>query len=124
MTVFFVYNLIMNFHIVKVAYAASATWTGECVSGDVATIQGIGCLVGNLLGFFPYLIVFVAVGIIITSGVKIMTAPAGDAKTLSAAWSAITWSVIGIILMSIIWFAIILIEKFTGANLTEFKVGI
>lgn len=112
----------MNIQIIKTAYAASATWNSNCVSDGVATIKGFECLIGNLLGIFPYLIVFTAVGIIIASGVKIITSPAGDAKTLSSAWSAISWAVIGIILMAAVWFVLVLIEKFTGANVTDFTV--
>ncbi len=57
---------------------------------------------------------------IIIAGIRIMTA-GNDPKALDAAWKTFAWAVIGIILLAGSWFIIIAIQKFTGANVTEFS---
>lgn len=99
----------------------AAAWDGECVdvSGDVATIRGIQCLIGNILSFTPKVIALIAVGMLIWGGIQIMNA-SGDAKAMAAGWQTITWAIIGIVLLSAGWLGIVLVEQFTGANITQF----
>jgi len=138
--VFFLYNQNMNFQIVKTVCAAA--WDGECVgpadlkrsgitnlgvgvdSTNVATITGIECLFERLLTPVPAILALVAVGMIIYSGIRIMTA-GPDAKALTSAWNMFTWAVIGLILMSGVWLAITLISKFTGnTDITKFGISL
>jgi len=104
------------------AYASTA-WSGECLSEGVATIKGIECLFQNLISPIPALLALVAVGMIIMAGIKLLTAGA-DPKAVASAWSTFTWAVIGLILLSVAWLIIILIEKFTGAPISKFTIGI
>lgn len=101
--------------------AHAATWTSECIGGpnnDVATLQGIFCVLRNIFQPIPALIVLTALFMIIIAGIRIMTA-GNDPKALASAWQTFTWAIIGIILLAGAWFIIIAIQKFTGANVTE-----
>lgn len=114
----------MSFQFIPQAYAAT-TWTGECVgTGDaanVATITGLECLIQNILAPLPALIALVAVAMIIMAGIKIINAGA-DAKAYAAGWSTFTYAAIGLVLLSVVWFALVLIEKYTGAPITQFGI--
>ena len=87
--------------------------------GDVATIKGIVCVVTRILTPLPSLIILAAVITIIFGGVRLMTAGANP-KAVGAAWQTIMWAVVGIILLSVAWLVLVAIQKFTGANVTEF----
>jgi hypothetical protein len=107
-----------------VPQACAAAWTGECVSPEgVATIKGLECLFKNLINPIPALLALVAVGMIIFAGIRLLTAGA-DPKAYKAAWDTLTWAVIGLILLSGAWLIIVLIERFTGAPVSTFSVGI
>lgn len=127
----------MSFHLIPQAYAAGAsTWTSNCVglsntgswngfgginATDVATIGGIECVIKNLLTPLPGLIALAAVFMIIFAGSRIISA-GSDAKALASAWAMFTYAVIGLILLSAVWLILVLIEKFTGAPVTQFGV--
>lgn len=107
-----------------ISQVCAATWTGDCVSSEgVATIKGIECLFQNLISPVPALLALVAVGMIIMAGIKLLTAGA-DPKAVASAWSTFTWAVIGLILLSAAWLVIILIQRFTGADILKFRIGI
>ncbi|HCQ31687.1 TPA: hypothetical protein DIU27_04895 [Candidatus Collierbacteria bacterium] len=88
---------------------------------EVATIQGITCLLKNVLQPLPALLALVAVGIIIMAGIRLTTA-GSDPKAVASAWSMFTWAVIGLILLAVVWLALVLIENFTGAKVTQFGI--
>lgn len=99
----------------------STKWAAECLGGpndDVATLQGIFCILKNVLQPIPSLIVLAALFMIIFSGVRIILA-GSDPKALDAAWKTFAWAIIGIILLAGAWFILIAIQRFTGANVTE-----
>ncbi len=113
----------MTFSFVPQAYAASTAWTGDCVENGVATIGGIKCLIGNILTPLPGLIALCAVGMIIFAGIRIINAGSSE-KEYTAGWNTFTYAVIGLILLSVVWLAIILIQKYTGANdITNFGIN-
>jgi len=90
-------------------------------SEGVATITGIQCIIQNILSPLPGLIALAAVFMIVFSGARIITA-GSDAKALASAWSTFSFAVIGLILLSVVWLILVLIEKFTGAPVTQFGV--
>jgi hypothetical protein len=104
---------------VPTAYASD--WGGNCVSNGVATIGGIECVVNKLLVPLPGLIALAAVFMIIFAGVRIISS-GSDPKALSAAMTTLTWAIVGLILLSVSWLALVLIEKFTGAKVTDFGI--
>ena len=113
----------MNFQLVSQVYAAP--WTDinpDCVSPEgVATIKGIECVFSNLISPVPALLALAAVAMIIFAGIRLLTAGA-DPKAIAAAWSTFTWAVIGLILLSVAWLILVLISKFTGADVTTFTI--
>ena len=118
----------MNIQLIPQVYAATTaqtTWTNNagCTDKGVATIKGIECIFQNLISPVPTLLALVAVGMIIFAGIRLLMAGA-DPKAYAAAWSTFTWAVIGLILLAAAWLIIILIERFTGAPLSNFTVGI
>ena len=109
-------------NLIPSAYAATK-WTSECIGGpdgDVATLRGIFCVIENIFQPLPALIALAALFMIIIAGIRIMTA-GNDPKALDSAWKTLAWAVIGIILLAGAWFIIVAIQKFTGANVTEFS---
>lgn len=118
----------MAFQIISQVYAASTaqtTWTTNagCMDEGVATIKGLECIFQNIITPIPTILALIAVGMIIFAGIRLLMAGA-DPKAYAAAWKTFTWAVIGLILLSAAWLIIILIERFTGANLSTFTVGI
>jgi len=114
----------MSFQIVTSAYAASTGWSADCTSDGVATIKGIECLITRVLQPIPALLGLAAVVMIIIAGVRLISADPGDSKTIASAYATMTWAVIGLVLLVGIWFALTLVERFTGAPVTQFSVGI
>lgn len=115
----------MIFQMIPAAYAAlipASQWEAQgCATQGVVTIKGIECIFQNLIGPVPALLAIVAVAMIIFAGIRLLLAGA-DPKAVAAAWNTFTWAVIGLILLSAAWLIIVLIGKFTGANITNFGI--
>lgn len=102
---------------------AQATWTGNCVAeGDVATIAGIGCVVGNLLRLIGPLVVLAAVFMIILAGAKIILG-GENPKEYQSGMQTLLYAVLGILALGFIWFILVAIQQFTGAPVTQFNIG-
>ncbi len=74
-------------------------------------------------------ILFLSVGIAFTALTLILVYAAfkfltsgGDKKAIGSAWQAITWAFLGILFMGIAWVLILLVESFTGVELTQFSL--
>lgn len=123
----------MSFQLIPQVYAATikgSDWAAKgCADSSyvpgssVATIKGIECLFANIISPVPALLALVAVGMIIFAGIRLLTAGA-DPKAYKSAWDTFTWAVIGLILLAAAWLIIVLIGKFTGADLSTFTIGI
>ncbi len=120
----------MSFQLVTQAYAASwASIDPACVgsqigsvdASDVVTIGGIKCLIANLLSPIPGLIALVAVGVLIMAGIRLMSAGA-EPKAIASAWNMFTYAIIGLILLAVVWLVLVIIENFTGAQVTKFGI--
>lgn len=59
---------------------------------------------------------------LVYAGIKFLTS-GGDPKAIGAASSTITWALLGILFMVIGWLFLLLIESFTGVNVTKFCIG-
>lgn len=55
----------------------------------------------------------------IFAGIKYMNA-GGDPKAVQSAQQTMTWAIVGILLLSVAWLLLIIIEQFTGAQVTQF----
>ena len=115
----------MIFQLIPQAYAAvipADQWAAKgCTEQGVVTIKGIECIFQNIIGPVPALLALVAVGMIILAGVRLLMA-GPDPKAYAAAWSTFTWAVIGLILLAVAWLIIVLVQRFTGTNITNFGI--
>lgn len=59
---------------------------------------------------------------LIVTGIKYLTS-GGEAKPLSSANNALTWALLGVIFLVIIWLVLLLIKAFTGVDVTKFCIG-
>ena len=94
-------------------------WAGECIQDEVATLRGITCLISNLLRPLPAIIALAALAMVIMAGIRLVSAGA-DPKAYASAMQTFQWAVIGLILLSGAWLILILIERTTGAPVTQF----
>lgn len=112
----------MIFSLIPQTYAAS--WSSinpDCVDQGVATIKGIECVFQNIISPIPALLALIAVGMIILAGIKILMA-GSEPKAYASAWNTFTWALIGLVLLSVAWLILILIKRFTGADVTNFTI--
>jgi len=58
---------------------------------------------------------------IIMAGIRLLNA-GSDPKAVASAWNTFTWAIIGLILLAVVWIILVLIGKFTGANVTTFTI--
>ncbi len=115
--------------IVPRAQAQTTAWTGACVgtstaAADVATIQGIGCLVSNVLAVFITIIGIAAFIMFLMGSFQYMTA-GSNSKGIDAGKNAITYAIIGIVVALASYVILRFISDFTGITaLTQFKISL
>lgn len=66
---------------------------------------------------FIVLVIMLTVG-----GIKYLTS-GGDSKGLQSASNTFTWALLGILFMVLAWLILLLIQNFTGVNVTKFCLG-
>ncbi len=118
----FLFILVSSFSFLVSPALAQSAWSGRCVSqGDVATIQGVECLFGNVLQVVVILAGLAFLFMFVTGGFQYLTG-AGDGKKLAAAASTLTMSIIG--LLGTVGSVLILklIRDFTGVNVLLFFI--
>jgi hypothetical protein len=97
-------------------------WTG-CVEEEVATLECIGCVIQNLLQYAVRLGGVIAFIFLVIGGFKYLTA-GGDPKKAQAARNTLTYAVVGVVLLVLIWFIMLFIKEFTGVDVTEVTIGL
>ncbi len=60
---------------------------------------------------------------LIWGGIKYITS-GGDQKKLGQAHQTMTWALLGILFLAIIWTILLLIESFTGVKITNVCIGL
>lgn len=111
------------------AHAQTDAWTGICVAdgsgfgnGDVATIQGLQCLIANFLSVAITLIGLVGFVMILYGSFKYLIS-GGNSKHTDSARSTITYAVIGLVVALSSIIVLNLISAFTGiSNITSFVI--
>jgi len=103
------------------ALAQTSAWSGVCVgeSGthaeDVATVQGLQCLIANVLVVFLTIVGIAAFIMLVISSLRIL-ASGGNSQAVEKARNSITYAVIGLV-VAVSAFAILnLIASFTGVD--------
>lgn len=95
----------------------------KCVVGDVATLQGFGCLFVNILSIALQAIGLVMFIMLIIGGFKFLTA-GGDPKAVESAKGTLTMAITGLVLAILAWFILNFISLFTGVSiLTNFNIN-
>lgn len=97
---------------------------GRCVSKtnpDVATIQGLECLFYNVLQVIVYFAGIAFLFMFISGGFKYLFS-SGEQKAVAAASSTLTMAIIGLVGIIASWLILSFIQKFTGVNVTQFKI--
>ena len=96
-------------------------WSAECVEQGVATLLGITCIVKNLLRPLPAIIALAALGMVIWAGIRVISA-GPDPKAYASAMATLQYAVIGLIFLSGAWLILVIIERLTGAPVTQFGI--
>lgn len=88
------------FAITQQILAQGSAWTGRCVgtgaNADVATIQGLECLFGNILMVITALAGFVFFTMFVSGGFQFISSQ-GDQKALGSANTTLTNALIGLV---------------------------
>ena len=90
-------------------------------SDDIATIADLGDIFKNVIGYALGLAGIVLFFLLIISGFKFITS-GGDPKAAEGAKKTLTSAVFGLIIILVSYLILLLIEKFTGANVTDFSI--
>jgi hypothetical protein len=93
----------------------------DSVPDDVAEISDLGgvftSVVQTILGFGA-IVLFI---MLVVGGFRYITA-GGDPKALEGAKNTLTYAILGIVLVASAFLVLRLIEQFTGAPVTEFRI--
>jgi len=107
------------------AFAQTATWTGVCVGGadsDVATIQGLECLIANIFTVIITLIGLAAFVMLIIGSVRWLLS-GGNSSNVEKARNTMTYAIIGIVVALSAFIVLNLIAGFTGIeSITRFSI--
>jgi hypothetical protein len=109
------------------ALAQTSAWSGVCVdtaggNPDVATIQGLQCLLANVLAVFLTIVGIAAFLMLIVASFQILFS-GGSSQTVEKAQKSVTFAVIGLIIALSAFIILNLVASFTGVNtILEFKI--
>lgn len=107
------------------AFAQTVSWSGVCVAGaknDVATIQGLECLIANIFTVTINLIGLAAFVMLIVGSVYWLMS-GGNSSQLDKAKKTMTYAIYGIVIALSAFIVINLIAGFTGVNsIKEFRI--
>ncbi len=103
-------------------FAQTQEWSGVCVgpasgiANDVATIQGLECLIANIFTVFITLLGLAGFVMFLVAGVRWMTS-GGSSKGIETARNTMTFAVVGLVVALSAFIVINLIADFTGVNI-------
>lgn len=100
------------------AYAQTSSWesiNANCVNNGVATIQGLGCMLSNVLSVSLTLLGIAGFVMIIYAAFNMMIM-GGNSQATEKSKSTITYAVVAIILALSAFIIINLISEFTGVE--------
>ncbi len=109
------------------AHAQTRSWTGVCVGPapgqqDVATIQGLECLIANIFTVIITVIGLAGFVMFVIGGLTWMIA-GGDTNKVATARNSMTYTVIGMVVTLSAFIILNLIASFTGISIiTQFRI--
>ncbi|MBI2465267.1 hypothetical protein HYV64_03930 [Candidatus Shapirobacteria bacterium] len=120
------FQFIFTFYFFLFSFAipaqAQSTWSGKCLAqGDVATLQGLECLFGNILQVIVGLAGIIFFVMFINGGFQYLFS-SGDQKRVATASSTLTMSILGLVGVVSSYLILQLIKKITGADVTNFII--
>ena len=104
--------------------AQTREWSGVCVgpagelTGDVATIQGLECLIANIFTVFITLLGLAGFIMFLVAGVRWLVS-GGNSKGMETAKNTMTFAVVGLVVALSAFIVINLIADFTGMNIIK-----
>lgn len=103
--------------------AQTQAWSeGVCVENGVATVQGLQCLIGNLLSVSISGIGLIGFVMFIVGAFRYMLS-GGNAKGTEGGKNTITFAVVGLVLALSAFMILNIIAQFTGiSSILEFKI--
>lgn len=118
--------VISNLYNASPAFAQTTNWTGVCVSGigtdpaahDVATIQGLECLIANIFTVVITLIGLAAFVMFIVGSVLWLVS-GGSPEGTKKARDTLTYAVLGIVISLSAFIVLNLIAGFTGVEIIK-----
>lgn len=121
----FIYSF-LSFVISSLTFAplarAQSAWSGKCIAqGDVATVQGLECLFGNVLQVIVGIAGIVFFVMFISGGFQYLFS-SGDQKKVATASSTLTMAIMGLVGVVASYLILKLIQTITGANITNFVI--
>jgi hypothetical protein len=90
-------------------------WGGDCIEKEVATIQGLRCMVANILSVAVTAIGFAGFIMLIVGGFRYLIS-GGNSKGTETARNTITFAIIGLVVAISAFVILNLIAKFTGVE--------
>lgn len=93
--------------------------SGIAGANDVATIQGLGCLIANVLSVAITMIGMLAFVMFVVASFRYLLA-GGNSKNVELAKGTITYAVAGIVVAISAFIILNLISQFTGINVSRF----
>lgn len=108
----------------KTAFAQSNAWTGVCVdslsgnpdSKDVATIQGLECLIANVFSVIITVIGLAGFTMLIVASFRWL-ASGGNTKQVDTAKGTMTYAIVGLVVSLSAFMVLELIASFTGVSI-------
>lgn len=111
------------------AQAQTRVWTDVCVGStenaqDVATIQGLECLIANVFTVIITIIGLAGFVMFVIAGITWMVS-GGDTNKVSNARNSMTYAVVGMVVALSAFIVLNLIASFTGISIiTQFRIPI
>jgi len=119
------FTIITSLYSAHPVYAQTTEWTNVCVGGaneDVATIQGLECLIANVFTVIITLIGLAAFVMFIVGSVQWMLS-GGNTEGTKKARDTLTYAVIGIVVALSAFIVLNLVAGFTGVeSIKEFVI--
>jgi hypothetical protein len=127
LTVSFIFTFFLIFAQPVLAVNQPEKWTRKCVGSafpngdDVATIQGLECLIGNVFSVIITVIGLAGFVMFVIGAFRYMLS-GNDTKGVETAKNTITFSIIGIVVALSGFIILNLLTSFTGIDLTKFVI--
>lgn len=100
---------------------AASTTSVLAASGDIATIEDLKVIFGNIVRSFITLSGMALFILLLVGGFKYITS-GGDPKALESAQKTITYAIGGLVVILLSFLILVLIKTITGVDVTQFNI--